>query len=246
MTRAPAPRDVPLVALPDFGPDAPARLAASRVLLVGAGGLGCPIAQYLVAAGIGALTLVDFDTVAAGNLGRQVLYSPKDVGQRKVDVARASLARQNPNVAITVRPERADAASLPGLLEDVDLAIDASDNFGTRLAMNDACLAAGQDWIMGAATRSEGQFVFLPASDARAPCYRCIYGEAADVLEDCAGGGVLGPVTGLVGSAVAALALQVLAGQVPRPALHLVDANGWEWRSLGVSRRVDCTACGGR
>ena len=193
---------------------------------------------------MGRLTLVDFDQVGESNLGRQVLYGPDDVGRPKVAVARERLAAQNPCVRVDVDRRRADRALLEALLDDHDLLLDATDNFAARLAANDACLAHGKPWIMGAAARTEGQLMALRPDLPDAPCYRCAYGDAGERLEDCAGGGVLGPVTGLVGSAMATMALQLLAGQDVSRRLHLLDAAGWQWRSLVVRRRPGCAACG--
>jgi molybdopterin/thiamine biosynthesis adenylyltransferase len=214
------------------------------VLLIGLGGLGCAAAQYLVASGVGRLTLCDFDTVAESNLSRQVLYGPADIDRPKTEAAYAALARLNPDAQIATRAERMDEAGIAALLPGCDLLLDASDNYGTRLASNRACLAAGRRWIMGSCVRMEGQLMLFN-DRPEAPCYRCVYGSAPDTLEDCPGAGVFSPVAGVVGAAMAHLALGCLTGSTRIEGFQLLDATRWHWRTLAVAKREDCPDCGG-
>jgi len=235
-------RDAPHLALRQVGQAGQARIRAARVLLVGVGGLGCAAAQYLASSGVQQLTLCDFDRVESSNLARQLLYTPADVGQAKVHVAAAALARLNPQIRILTRQERIDAETACELLREHDLAVDASDNYGTRLAMNTAALTTGKPWIMGACVRLEGQFVVFGGRPG-APCYRCLYGSAPETLEDCPGAGIFAPVAGIIGAAMAHAALLQLAGVQMAEGLHLLDAAEWSWRRVRFERRLDCPVC---
>jgi len=235
-------RDSAHLALRSIGPEGQARIRASRVLLVGVGGLGCSAAQYLAASGVQRLTLCDFDRVEAGNLARQVLFAEADVGQPKAPIAAAALSRLNPSLTIDTVEARIDAAAARTLLTEHDIALDASDNYGTRLAMNAASLAAKKPWVMGACVRMEGQFTLF-AGLPGAPCYRCLYGAAPETLEDCPGAGIFAPVAGVIGAAMAHAALMHLAGRKAPEGLHLLDAETWNWRSLRYGRVPSCPAC---
>lgn len=230
--------------LEEIGDKGQARIADSRIVIVGMGGLGCPAALYLASAGVGHLVLCDHDRVDGSNLSRQVLYTDADVGQRKVDCAARELTRRSPAVQVETRAERMLAESLVDLLQPGTLVVDTSDNYATRLAVNQACLGTRTPWVMGAAIRFEGQVAsFRPDRDGM-PCYRCVYGEAATSLDDCQGGGVFTPLTGIVGSAVAAEVIRLRLDLDATPRLSLLDARRFEWRQLGMPRRDDCPDCG--
>jgi molybdopterin/thiamine biosynthesis adenylyltransferase len=231
-------------ALTALGEDGHAAIRASSILLIGLGGLGCAAAQYLTGSGIGRLILCDFDTVAESNLARQVLYGAQDVGRLKTHAARDALFRLNPDTALTLVEQRMDQAAIARRLAECDLLIDASDNYGTRLAANRACRAAGTPWVMGSCVRMEGQLMLFRGT-AEEACYRCAYGSAPDTLEDCPGAGVFSPLAGCVGTAMAHLALGHLTGGVTAPGMHLIDGATWRWRTLGVRQRPDCPDCAG-
>ena len=224
------------------------RLKDARVLIVGLGGLGSPVALYLAAAGVGELHLADFDQVDLSNLQRQVLHDESRIGQGKVDSALQRLAALNPEVRLVPLREALDADSLAARIAAVDLVLDCSDNFATRAAVNAACVSTGRPLVSGAAIRLEGQLSVFDPRRADSPCYHCLYGEGSEAELSCSEAGVLGPVVGLVGSLQALEALKLLAGfgepLVGR--LLLVDAAGSRFRELRVKRDPGCPVCGAR
>jgi molybdopterin/thiamine biosynthesis adenylyltransferase len=232
------------LALPQVGADGQERIGASSALLIGVGGIGCSAASYLAASGVGHVVLCDFDTVDATNLGRQILYGPDDVGQPKADVAARRLGVINPDIRITAIAHRLDDAELRGQVAAADVVLDGCDNFATRFQVNDACVTENTCLVSGAAIRLEGQVAeFGPDYDA-SPCYRCLYREADESLENCAGNGVLSPVPGAIGALMAVEALKFLAGiESRRGVLRLFDAVSGEFRAIGVDKRPDCPAC---
>jgi adenylyltransferase/sulfurtransferase len=238
-------RSAPHRSLENIGPEGQHRIEQSNVLLIGLGGLGNPIAAYLAGSGVGTLQLCDFDTVSESNLARQFLFSSDDVGHTKVQATEKRLAEQYPETVFTLHNQRSDDELLAHLLPGIDLLIDASDNYGSRLASNRACLANGIPWVTGSCIRMEGQAVLFETADEHEPCYRCIYGVAPETLEDCPGAGIFAPVAGITGSIMAHLALARLAGLKFKPRLHMLDAAQMEWRSLATRRNPDCPACSG-
>ena len=220
------------------------RIGAAHVALVGIGGLGCAVAQYLVSSGIGKLTLCDYDTVTESNLSRQVLYRPADIGHGKTEVAIEALRALNPQTELRSVSTRMQDADMQVLFPACDLIIDASDNYGTRLAVNRSCLELGTPWIMASCIRMEGQVTLMRPDLPEQPCYRCAYGEAPDTLEDCPGAGIFAPVAGIAGTSAAYFALTHLAGLQPPAGLHLFDAVNWEWRTLKINKNPDCKDCG--
>ena len=231
------------IALAQVGEAGQARLAASTVLVMGAGGIGCATAAYLVSAGIGHVLLCDFDTVDASNLGRQTLYRPDDVGKPKAAVAARRLLQQNPEVVVTPITNRLSNDALAEAVDQADAVLDGTDNFATRFQVSNACVAASRCLISGSAIRFEGQLaVFGPDYDV-SPCYRCLYTEADESLVDCAGNGVLAPVPGVIGTMMATSALSYLAGiEVPTGRLTLLDAITNSFRSVSVTKRSGCVA----
>jgi molybdopterin/thiamine biosynthesis adenylyltransferase len=215
------------------------RLKAARVLIVGAGGLGAPAALYLAAAGVGALTLCDPDTVDASNLQRQVIYAGADVGRAKVEAAAARLIALNPHIRI----EPANRAFHPGLVNDHDLVLDGTDDFGVRFAVNAACVAAGVPLVSGAIGRWTGQVGVF----GRAPCYRCLVPEIPPDAETCVAVGVVGALAGVVGSMMALEAIKLItgAGEPLQGRLLIYDGLAGETRTVRVAADPECPTCGG-
>jgi len=237
-------RDARHHALEQVGAKGQARIAAGSALLIGAGGIGCAAGQYLVSSGVGRVVICDFDSIDATNLGRQVLFGPQDIGKSKVRVAGSRLAAANPNVDITIIDSRMDDAQLAAAVAKVDVVLDGSDNFSTRFQVNDACVAACRRLVSGAAIRLEGQIAVFGPDYSKSPCYRCLYSEADESLENCAGNGVLAPVPGVVGTLMAVEALKTLAGiEVSTGVLRLYDGHSSEFHSIAVKKRPDCPAC---
>lgn len=228
--------------------DGQLRLKNSRVLIVGLGGLGSPVALYLAAAGVGELHLADFDTVDVTNLQRQILHDSASVGLSKVDSALARLTALNPDIRLLPQRTALDADSLAAVVAAVDLVLDCSDNFGTREAVNAACVAAGKPLVSGAAIRLEGQLSVFDPRNPASPCYHCLYGHGSEAELTCSEAGVAGPLVGLVGSLQALEALKLLAGfgepLVGR--LLLIDGLGSRFRELRVKRDPACSVCGAR
>lgn len=226
--------------------DGQLKIRAGRVLVVGLGGLGSPVALYLAAAGVGELHLADFDTVDLTNLQRQVIHDTASVGQAKVDSAMARLAAINPHVRLLPLRQALDADTLSAAVAAVDVVVDCCDNFTTRAAVNAACVAAGRPLVSGAAIRLEGQLSVFDPRNAASPCYHCLYGAGSEDELTCSEAGVLGPLVGLVGSLQALETLKLLAGfgepLVGR--LLLVDALGSRFRELRVRRDPQCAVCG--
>jgi len=234
------------LALPEFGVDAQRRLLASRVLLIGAGGLGCPLAQYLAAAGVGTLGLIDPDVIDASNLQRQVLYGVRDVGRSKVEVARERILAQNPDVKVETHALRLAAVNARELLADYDVVVDGTDNFPTRYLANDACVLLGKPNVHGSIFRFEGQATVFDAQ--RGPCYRCLYPEPPPPgsVPSCAEGGVLGVLPGLIALIQATETLKLLTG-VGEPLigrLLVYDALAMSFGEFELRKDPDCPACG--
>lgn len=236
------------LSLPLVGPSGQRVLLDSRVLVVGAGGLGAPVLQYLAAAGVGAITVVDEDEVQLSNLQRQVIHGTTDLGQPKVDSARRSLAEINPDVQVTAVRERLDAANVVQLCADHDLVVDATDNFSTRFLLNDACVLLGLPLVWAAINQFDGQLTVW--SPGEGPCLRCLFPVAPDpsAVPSCAAAGVLGVLPGLLGVAQASEALKLLLG-IGRPLigrLAIFDALAFEWSQIPIAANPECAVCGPR
>jgi molybdopterin/thiamine biosynthesis adenylyltransferase len=234
------------IMLPGFGVEAQARLRAARVLVVGLGGLGSPVAMYLAAAGVGRLVLADFDAVDLSNLQRQLLHGTADIGRSKVDSAMYTLAALNPDLELVPCKGSLDAGRLGEIAADVDLIIDASDNFATRFAVNAACFQAGIPLVSGAAIRTEGQVAVFSGRPG-GPCYQCLYPRDGSEDETCTANGVLAPVVGIIGSIQATEAIKLLTGlgRALTGRLLLLDAATMEWRSLRLAPDPACPICAG-
>lgn len=236
------------ITLPEIGEAGQQKLRAARVLLVGAGGLGSPVALYLAAAGVGTLGIVEPDWVDPSNLHRQVLHGAADVGRKKLDSARDRLLALNPAVRIEPHDAWFYVDNALSLVQSYDLVVDGTDSFETRYLVNDACVLAGKPNFYGSVFRFEGQATVLCTPEG--PCYRCLYPEPPPpgVVPSCAEGGVLPVVPGLVGLIQATEVLKWITGAgtplVGR--LLLVDALGPEFRTVRVHRDPACPACGTR
>jgi len=189
------------------------------------------------------LTLCDFDTVVESNLARQILYRQADVGRLKTEAATEELLKLNPDTRLNSVTRRMTDRDMHSLFPDCDMVIDASDNYGTRLAVNRVCLELKVPWIMASCIRMEGQIMYLRPDLPGQPCYRCAYGTAPDTLEDCPGAGIFAPVAGISGVSAAHFALAHLAGHSAPAGLHLFDAENWQWQSLKVGKKPDCKDC---
>jgi adenylyltransferase/sulfurtransferase len=235
------------VALQEVGEAGQARIGAGRVLLVGLGGLGCPAAQYLATSGVGRLLLNDFDHVDESNLPRQILYTAADVGVLKVEAAATRLHLLNGAVAIETIAERLDDAALDALVRRVDVVLDGTDNFATRFAVNRACVVARVPLVSGAAVRLEGQIAVF-TNQPQEPCYACLYDDEDEWLGDCQGNGVLAPVPGVIGTAMAMEALKLLLDwdSALRNRLLLWDAKRGDWQSVALRRNPACPVCAAR
>ncbi|MDP9204718.1 MAG: molybdopterin-synthase adenylyltransferase MoeB [Gemmatimonadota bacterium] len=236
------------ILLPQVGEGGQRTLKKSRVLLVGAGGLGSPVALYLSAAGVGTLGLVDFDSVDLSNLQRQILHGSAGIGSRKIDSARDRLHDINPNVHVETYGTRLTASNAMEIGRDYDLIVDGTDNFATRYLVNDASVLLGIPNVYGSVYRFEGQASVFGTLDG--PCYRCLFREPPppDLIPSCAEAGVLGVVPGLVGTIQATEAIKILLGlgETLVGKLLLIDAMTMGFRTLEIRRDPECPACGTR
>jgi len=232
--------------LPEVGMEGQRRLKAARVLCVGTGGLGSPLAFYLAAAGIGTLGLVDFDVVDASNLQRQIIHSTKDIGRKKLDSAEEKLKALNPALNVVKHETMLSSANALEILKDYDIVADGTDNFPTRYLVNDACVLLGKPNAYGSIFRFEGQASVFATEQG--PCYRCLYPEPPPpgLVPSCAEGGVLGILPGLVGVIQATEVIKLILGKgsplIGR--LLLVDALGMRFRELKLRKNPQCPVCG--
>lgn len=235
------------IILKEIGGAGQMRLKGATVLLIGAGGIGAPAIPYLAGAGIGRLILVDDDRVDLSNLQRQTLYDVTQVGQHKVDAAAAFVAARNPHVAVETQHLRIDAATAPALVARADVVIDGSDNFDTRLAVADAALGLRVPLVSAAVGQFEGQLAVYRGWEPGRPCYRCFVGDTPDAAAlSCADAGILGPVTGMIGSLAALEAIRAVApfGEDPAGTLLIADLLAARYRTLRLPKDPGCRACG--
>ena len=237
------------ILLDEIGIEGQRKLLDAHALVIGAGGLGSPVALYLATAGVGTVTIVDGDTVDLTNLQRQIAHNLARVGQPKANSAAQTMLAINPDVRVHALDERADAARLDALVAAADVVIDCSDNFATRHAVNAACVAHAKPLVSGAAIGFDGQLSVYDTRDATRPCYACLFPTDA-VFEEvqCSTMGVFAPLVGIIGSLQAAEALKLLAGVGSSLAgrLQMLDARTMEWTEIAMARTADCPVCAAR
>jgi adenylyltransferase/sulfurtransferase len=232
--------------LDEVGPAGQEQLLQARVLLIGAGGLGCPAALYLAAAGVGTLGMADFDTVDASNLQRQVLYGTADVGRPKVEVARERLAQLNPDVNVIAHEERLDASNAERILREYDVILDGTDTFPSRYLTNDVCVWLGRPLVYGSVMRFEGQVSVFDAK--KGPCYRCLFPEPPppELAPNCAEAGVLGVLPGTIGLLQATEVVKLLLGRGEPLIGRLLtyDALASQFKQFRLPKDPECAVCG--
>jgi adenylyltransferase/sulfurtransferase len=231
--------------LPEMDIEGQQKLLDSRVLIIGLGGLGSPVLQYLAASGIGHLSLVDHDVIELSNVQRQVCHGTEDVGKTKVQSAIEEVMRINPTIFVEGFEQKADADLLKGLLPNIDLIVDCSDNFDIRYLINDACIEQNVPWVSGAAVALQGQVICFDPRLEDQPCYRCLYPQAGDEQMNCSTSGILAPVVGIIGTLQALEVIKIITG-IGKPILarlQTFDALEGQWRSWGLNKDEGCTSC---
>ena len=235
------------ILLDEIGIEGQARILGSHALIVGAGGLGSPVALYLGSAGVGHITVVDHDLVDMTNLQRQIAHTMARVGQPKVASAQTAIGAINPDVRVTPIVARADAALLDTLVAQADVVLDCCDNFVTRHAINAACVKHGKPLVSGAAIRFDGQICVYDPRSASSPCYACVF-PPSDAFEEtrCATMGVFAPLVGIIGAMQAAEALKLLSdtGKPLTGRLLMLDGRAMEFTEMRIGRQASCTVCG--
>lgn len=231
--------------LEDIALEGQKKLLASRVLIVGLGGLGSPAALYLAAAGVGTLVLADDDSVHISNLQRQILFTSEDINQPKSQAAQRRLQQLNPGINIQMIGERLQGKSLSQAVSDASLVLDCSDNMATRQAINAACVTHHKPLISASAVGFGGQLMVLtPPWDNG--CYRCVWPDENEPERNCRTAGVMGPVVGVMGTLQALEAIKLLTGMTPvSGSLRLFDARQHSWRALSMQKSAQCPVCGG-
>jgi len=240
------------ILMPQIDFDGQQKLLQSHALIIGMGGLGSPASLYLVAAGVGHLTLVDFDQVELSNLQRQIIHRTADLGRAKIESARDNLLALNPDTHIDTLPAPLDDQSLLAAVQAADIVLDCTDNFASRHAINRACVAARKPLVSAAAIRFEGQLAVFDTRQETSPCYHCLYPGTADTAENnepaetCTQNGILAPVVGSMGTLQALEAIKVLLnlGEPLRGRLMLFDALTFDIRILKLKRDPHCAVCG--
>ena len=235
------------ILLDEIGIEGQAQILGSHALIVGAGGLGSPVALYLGSAGVGHITVVDHDTVDMTNLQRQIAHTMARVGQPKVSSTQTAIGAINPDVQVTPVVARADAVLLDTLVAQADVVLDCCDNFATRHAINAACVKHGKPLVSGAAIRFDGQICVYDPRNTSSPCYACVF-PPNDAFEEtrCATMGVFAPLVGIIGAMQAAEALKLLsgAGKPLTGRLLMLDARAMEFTEMRIGRQASCTVCG--
>ena len=234
------------ILLEDIGIEGQKRILAAQAVVIGAGGLGSPVAMYLACAGIGHLTIVDHDTVDLTNLQRQIAHSTESVGQPKVNSLQHTLQSLNPTVAVTALHARADADMLDRLVARADIVLDCCDNFSTRHSVNSACVKHRKPLVSGAVIGFDGQISVYDSRDPQAPCYACAFPPSATLEEArCATMGVFAPLVGIIGSMQAAEGLKVImdVGRSLNGRLLMLDGRTMEWTEIGLPRNAHCPVC---
>ncbi|GJM13293.1 MAG: adenylyltransferase [Pseudohongiella sp.] len=234
------------IMLPEMDVGGQQKLIDATVLIVGMGGLGCPAAMYLAAAGVGHLIIADDDVVELTNLQRQVAHSQSMIGEPKVVSAQQALLGLNPDLKITALQKRLEGSDLSQSVSSADLVVDACDNFSTRFAINAACIEHGKPLVSGAAIRMEGQVAVFDSRNPDSPCYQCLYTPGDDEDSSCSENGVMAPLVGIIGAVQAMEAIKLLTGigESLTGRLLLLDATTLQWREMRLPRDSSCGACG--
>ena len=235
------------ILLPQISFEGQQKLADSHALIVGAGGLGSPVALYLGAGGVGKLTICDYDNVDLTNLQRQVIHNTQAVGTNKAVSAQQTLQAINPEITVIPVPRKSTVEEFAKLAGDVDVVVDCSDNFSTRYALNQVCVQLKKPLVSGAAIGFEGQVTVFDLRHDNSPCYHCLFPDmGADDEMRCAENGVFAPLVGMIGATQAAEAMKLLlgVGESLQGRLLLLDAMAMEWRSIKLSRDPACAVCG--
>ena len=234
------------IMLPQMDVSGQQKLIDATVLIVGMGGLGCPAAMYLAAAGVGHLIIADDDLVELTNLQRQVAHSQSMLGEPKVVSAQQILLGLNPDLKITALQKRLEGSELSEVVGQADLIVDACDNFTTRFAINSACIEHGKPLVSGAAIRMEGQVAVFDSRNPTSPCYQCLYSQGDDEDASCSENGVMAPLVGIIGAVQAMEAIKLLTGigESLTGRLLLLDASTLQWREMRLLRDSSCGACG--
>lgn len=234
------------IILPEIAKKGQERLLNSKVLVIGAGGLGCANLPYLASSGVGEIGIVDFDKVELNNLQRQVLHENSDVGQNKVESAKQALEDLNPEIKITAFDEKLEENNAESLIKNYDLIIDGTDNYSTRFLINDICVKLQKPLVTAAILKFEGQ-VMAFKNDAKSPCYRCIYPELPPegTMPSCSLNGIFAPVAGVAGNLQAALALKILLGieEDIYNQITIFNLKNWEFRKVKLRKDIDCKIC---
>ncbi len=235
------------ILLDEVGIERQERVSAAQALVIGAGGLGSPVALYLGSAGVGRITLVDHDVVDLTNLQRQVAHTTDRVGQPKVESAAQAVRAINPSVEVTCLQQRADTALLDEWVPQATVVLDCSDNYATRHAVNAACIRHGKPLVAGAVIRFDGQVMVFDPRDPESPCYACMFTPEAEFEEvQCSTMGVFAPLVGVIGAMQAAEALKLISGAAPAITgrLLMLDGRTMEWNTMKVPRDPACVVCG--
>jgi sulfur carrier protein ThiS adenylyltransferase len=231
--------------LEDIAVEGQQKLLASRVLIVGLGGLGAPAALYLAGAGVGTLMLADDDEVHLSNLHRQIAFTSEDIARPKAEATRARLAALNPDITLTTISQRLAGDALKQAVQEADLVLDCTDNMATRQAINAACVALNTPLITASAVGFGGQMMVLTPPWTQG-CYRCLWPDDAEPERNCRTAGVVGPVVGVMGTLQALEAIKLLSGMPTSNTLRLFDARAHQWRNLALHRAAGCSVCGGQ
>ena len=234
------------IMLPQIDVEGQQKIIDSTILIIGMGGLGSPTALYLAAAGVGHIMIADFDQVELSNLQRQIIHRTSDIGDDKVNSAKAKLLDLNPNIKVTIVNEILHTDNLSSLIKDVDIVLDGTDNFESRFEINKACVEFQKPLVSAAVIRLEGQISVFKGYEIDQPCYQCLYSEEGGENESCVQNGVLAPVAGLVGTIQALQAIKVLLdlGEQLCGVLLLVDALDLSFRKVKIVKDSECPICG--
>jgi len=236
------------IMLPHFGIEGQQRLHNAHVIIMGVGGLGSPAAMYLAAAGVGTLTLVDFDTVDHSNLQRQIIHNIDSIGESKVESAKNTLQKINPEVSIRSIDKRLTLDELKTQIADSDCVIDATDNFTTRFLINRACVSQKVALVSAAAIQYEGQISVFDFTQNDSACYACLYAEGGEENTNCSDNGILAPVVGILGSMQALEAIKLICniGDTLKNRLLIFDALALQWRTMKLKKDPNCPVCSGK